>query len=155
MFWTVEVTTTLPSGVTSAAGMYCVGSGLGDPIARAVIRSRPAPVRLSSRYSVRCDGGGAWIPLCQSKATWPLPTHDTPLGHPLALVVHVLTAPLARVTTRIPVYWQVLALQDCTSIASLVPSGDSATSATERLPGTLSFSLDRLAERPWAATRSR
>src|SRR5260370_42576935 len=106
MLWTAEVTTPLPSGVTSAAGMYCVGSGLGDPIARAVIRFRPAPVRLSSRYSVRCDGGGGCIPLCQSKATWPLPTHDTPIGKPFALVAHVLTAPLASVTTRLPGSWQ-------------------------------------------------
>ncbi len=111
MFWTVEVTTTLPSGVTSAAGMYCVGSGLGDPIARAVIRFRPAPVRLSSRYPVRSACAGFRSPLCHSKATRSLPAQDTLNGDPFACVVHVIEALVARVTTRIPLYWQVLALQ--------------------------------------------
>src|SRR5262249_20022294 len=156
-FAPAEVTTTFPSAVTSAAGIDPSGPASGDPTGRDAIRSRPAPVSVSSRYPVCCPGGGVRTPACHSNATRSLPTQDTLNGAPFARVVQELTAPVAIVTTRIPVYGQlsVLALQCCTSIASLVPSGDSATSVSARYAGTLTGSLLSFAERPLAATRSR
>src|SRR5260221_9710029 len=153
MFLTVEVTTMLPSAVTSAAGTNCVGSAAGDPIGRAASRSRPAPARLSSRYPV-CGPGVPARP-CHSKATCSLPAQDALNVNPLDLVVQVLAAPVAIVTTRTPVYRQVLALQSRTSLASRRPSRDRAASDTERSLGRPIGSVLAFAERPLAAPRSR
>jgi hypothetical protein len=76
-------------------------------------------------------------------------------GAPFAGVSQVLAVPPPRATTRIPEYWQPLPRQDCTAIASLLPSGDNVTSSTERFPGTVIGSRVRLAARPCSVTRSR
>src|SRR5215472_6686479 len=86
---------------------------------------------LSSQYPVRCAGGGEWRPDSQRNATcWPSAAHERLHGAPDARVRQVLVAPVASVTTWIWLYWQPLPWQDCSAIASLLPSGDRATPST-------------------------
>ncbi len=101
----VDVISRLPSAVKSAAGMAPVATGRGVATMGPDSRSPPAPLTSSSRYAVRSGRAGRLLLLCHSNAMREFPAQDTWNGAPLALVVHVRTAPVAIVITRTPVYW--------------------------------------------------
>jgi hypothetical protein len=71
-------------------------------------------------------------------------------------VDQVVIAPVARLTTRIPLYWQPFCPQfHWAVIASLLPSGDRATSSMAIVGGTCTGSLVTLMDRPLALTCNR
>src|SRR6516165_3922037 len=112
-----------PSGVTRAVGTSPPGFGGTGTAAPPASRSPPLPATFSSRYPVRCAGGGEWRPDSQRNATWPPAVQERLHGAPDAGVRQVLVTPVASERTWIWLYWQPLPWQDCSAIASLPPSG--------------------------------
>ena len=93
--------------------------------------------------------------LCHSNAMREFPAHVTWNGAPLAVVVHVRTAPVAIVITRTPVYGHRPRPQSCSATASLVPSGEMAAKSADSSFGQVRGSFLMVAERPSAASRTR
>src|SRR5712691_3814729 len=144
-----------PSGVTRAGGISPPGLGDTEATAPAGSRSLPGPATFSSRYPSRCGGGGECSPDSERNPTWlPPAAHERFHGAPDARVRQVLVAPAASERTWIWLYRQRLDRQDCSAIASLLPSGDRATSSTAK-GHTLMGRRPSRTVRPSGPTRSR